>query len=229
MCTSNDLYDSILDISRSIDELIPDVTLVSNNTRECNSGEEYLDLDFDGCISPSFCNTSYKPGPSSGKFTLQSVECRLTASDPTRSNNCERNFDEELQTQSIDGCLIPSTRIPKVTTMRDNPSYNLYASSKVKSLRSDEFRLLKTLNRVLRSTQRTLGIDPVLPKLEIDSLVHNLQTLLSFTRRVQRTVKDLKAGLNDCTVGGLEQSASDPNEHNICTGSIPPSTHPLVP
>ena len=59
-----------------------------------------------------------------------------------------------------------------------------------KSSISAEFRQLKTLNRLIRSTFRILNITTPLPKLCPGSLTNNLQILVQFARRTQRASKD---------------------------------------
>jgi len=71
-------------------------------------------------------------------------------------------------------------------------------------MKSHESRLTKTLNRTIRSIQRLLGIDKPLRSLETDTLLDNLQTLVTFTRRVQKAVKYLKTGINECKFGCVD-------------------------
>jgi len=133
-------------------------------------------------------------------------------------------------TQVADIGLISSKPTRKVSTKRQTLSYNLYVKPRRGNhIQSDEFRLTKALNRNIRSTTRTLGLDAPCAKLETGCLINNLQSLVTFTRRVQRAVKELKAGLKDCKAGGVDQSTSEPKEHIGDTGSLPPGTQPLVP
>lgn len=60
-----------------------------------------------------------------------------------------------------------------------------------KSKHSAELSLTKTLNRLIRSTLRTIGSSAQLPKLRTGPLLDNLQTIVVFCRQVQRSIKDL--------------------------------------
>ena len=104
-----------------------------------------------------------------------------------------------------------------------------FISRQGKSSKSDEFRLYKTLNRIMRSTYRTLDIHAAIPKLESGCLFNNLQTIVAFTRQVQRAAKDLKAGPTD-HIRSVGLSPEHPLEHTQDTSSLPPScTQSLVP
>jgi len=91
-----------------------------------------------------------------------------------------------------------------------------------KSLKSDEFLLCKTLNRIIRSLIRTHEINTVIPKLEPGCVLNNLRTMVAYTRKVQRAVKDLKAGLSENTFGLDTKSTVQQHEQMGVSGSLPP-------
>ena len=168
--------------------------LLKSNTAKCN----------DGCIFPS------SDTKSSSIFTCISLDYTSTdliCLSPIKINDihtdvpltCSTTFKDDIghgiQTQIADGCIFPSVLNPQFKMTHVIPSYNLFSkSNKGKSMNSYESRLTKTLNRTIRSIQRLLGIDKPLRSLETDTLLDNLQTLVTFTRRVQKAVKDLKTG-----------------------------------
>lgn len=59
-----------------------------------------------------------------------------------------------------------------------------------------EFRMLKTLNRQIRSISRLLKCESVNPKLSIDNPVNNLSIVSNFLRQFHKSVKMLLDGNN---------------------------------
>ena len=81
-------------------------------------------------------------------------------------------------------------RLLKPINSKDKLVY--FMPGKGKTMLSAESRQLKILNRIIRSTCRILGIEPVFPKLEAGKHLESYHTVVQFLRRTQRAVRNLK-------------------------------------
>eukprot|EP00801_Mesodinium_rubrum_P004659 Mrub_04662.p1 GENE.Mrub_04662~~Mrub_04662.p1 ORF type:complete len:319 (-),score=9.56 Mrub_04662:215-1171(-) len=90
-----------------------------------------------------------------------------------------------------DRCLFLSKSNSILAMKPTYPHSDLYFIAKHgKSTLSAESRQIKTLNRLMRSTLRLLGISTTLDNLQYHKPLDNWQIMVSFARKVQRAVKD---------------------------------------